>query len=183
MDFHRDIRILAALEDPNIARVLGMCSHEEPLCVIMEYLDHGDLNQFLRNHVPAEGTRTLALGVKTLSFNCLLYIAAQIASGMRYLETLNFVHRDLATRYVSNFLTLLKKIFFFIKSESFFRNCLIGKAYQVKISDFGTDNELYAADYYKVDGSLALPIRWMAWESIYLVINGFTSSLPRLIIE
>lgn len=50
-----------------------------------------------------------------------------------------------------------------------FRNCLIGKAYQVKISDFGTDNELYAGDYYKVDGSLALPIRWMAWESMYMV--------------
>ncbi|EEB18970.1 discoidin domain receptor, putative [Pediculus humanus corporis] len=145
LDFHRDIKILAALEDPNIARVLGICSHEEPLCVIMEYLDHGDLNQFLRNHVPTDGGRTLTLGVKTLSFNCLLYIATQIASGMRYLETLNFVHRDLATR-----------------------NCLIGKAYQVKISDFGTDNELYAGDYYKVDGSLALPIRWMAWESMYM---------------
>lgn len=42
----------------------------------------------------------------------------------------------------------------------------------MKISDFGTDNELYAADYYKVDGSLALPIRWMAWESICMVSTG-----------
>lgn len=53
-----------------------------------------------------------------------------------------------------------------------FRNCLVGKGYLVKISDFGTDNEIYAADYYKVDGSLALPVRWMAWESIYLVRNA-----------
>jgi len=66
LDFHRDVRILAALEDVNIARVLGMCSHEEPLCVVMEYLDHGDLNQFLKTHVPAEGARTLPVGVKTL---------------------------------------------------------------------------------------------------------------------
>ncbi|XP_071444352.1 discoidin domain-containing receptor 2-like [Hetaerina americana] len=152
-DFQREVRILAALEDPNIARVLGACAREEPLCVIMEYLDHGDLNQFLKTHVPAEGSAAKTLpppthhlaGVKTLSFNCLLYMAAQIASGMRYLETLNFVHRDLATR-----------------------NCLVGKAYQIKISDFGTENEVYSGDYYKVDGKMAIPIRWMAWESIFL---------------
>jgi hypothetical protein len=47
----------------------------------------------------------------------------------------------------------------------------VGKAYQIKISDFGTDNELYAADYYKVDGTMALPIRWMAWESIFQVCS------------
>lgn len=45
----------------------------------------------------------------------------------------------------------------------------MGKAYHIKISDFGTDNDLYADDYYKVDGGMALPVRWMAWESIYLV--------------
>lgn len=51
----------------------------------------------------------------------------------------------------------------------FFRNCLVGKAYHVKISDFGTDNELYAGDYYKVDETISLPLRWMAWESLSLV--------------
>lgn len=142
-DFYRDVRILAALEDHNIARVLGICTKDEPLCVVMEYLDHGDLCQFLKSHV-SENTNTILYGVKTLSFNCLLYMGAQIASGMRYLESLNFVHRDLATR-----------------------NCLVGKAYHIKICDFGTYNELYASDYYKVDGITPLPIRWMAWESVY----------------
>lgn len=100
-DFYRDVRILAALEDPNIARVLGICSDEEPLCVVMEYLDHGDLCQFLKTHVAADDNATLPYGVKSLSFNCLLYMGAQIASGMRYLESLNFVHRDIATRYLN----------------------------------------------------------------------------------
>nr|CAD7425483.1 unnamed protein product [Timema monikensis] len=66
LDFHRDVRILAALEDPNIARVLGMCITEERPFVVMEYLEHGDLNQFLKTHVPAEASRTHTLGVKTL---------------------------------------------------------------------------------------------------------------------
>ncbi|XP_050425447.1 discoidin domain-containing receptor 2-like [Adelges cooleyi] len=140
-----DVRILAGLEDQNIARVLGVCSIEQPLCVIMEYCEHGDLNQFLKMHVPADAARNLPSGVKTLSLQCLLYLATQIASGMRYLESLNFVHRDLAAR-----------------------NCLVGKAYKVKISDFGTDNELYTADYYKLDGKLGLPVRWMSWESAFL---------------
>ncbi|XP_053972079.1 discoidin domain-containing receptor 2-like [Hylaeus volcanicus] len=145
LDFQRDVRILAALEDRNIARVLGACCREEPYCLVMEYLEHGDLCQFLKTHITAEDAHSMPIGVKTLSFNCLIYMAAQIASGMRYLENLNFVHRDLATR-----------------------NCLVGKAYHIKISDFGTDNELYACDYYKVDGAVPLPIRWMAWESIFL---------------
>lgn len=38
----------------------------------------------------------------------------------------------------------------------------------MKISDFGTDNEAYASDYYKVDGRLPLPVRWAAWESVLL---------------
>ncbi|XP_054275627.1 discoidin domain-containing receptor 2-like [Macrosteles quadrilineatus] len=145
LDFQRDVRILSALEDPNLARVLGMCSQEEPLCVVMEYMDHGDLCQFLQNHALAEPSVVGIPGVKTLSYNCLLYMAAQIASGMRYLESLNFVHRDLATR-----------------------NCLVGKGYLIKISDFGTDNDLYTRDYYRVHGGMALPVRWMAWESIYM---------------
>jgi discoidin domain receptor family protein 2 len=45
----------------------------------------------------------------------------------------------------------------------------VGKAYKVKISDFGTDNESYSSDYYKLDGKIGLPIRWMAWESAFLV--------------
>ncbi|KAL3275329.1 hypothetical protein HHI36_020096 [Cryptolaemus montrouzieri] len=143
-DFYRDVRILAALEDPNIARVLGVCTQEDPMCVIFEYLDHGDLCQFLKTHVSSEHGNTNPYGAKSLSHSCLLYMGTQVASGMRYLESLNFVHRDLATR-----------------------NCLIGKAYQVKICDFGTYNEIYVNDYYKVDGNTPLPIRWMSWEAVF----------------
>ena len=88
----------------------------------------------------------LLLSAPVPSYPMLLHVAAQIASGMRYLATLNFVHRDLATR-----------------------NCLVGENFTIKIADFGMSRNLYAGDYYRVQGRAVLPIRWMAWECILMV--------------
>ncbi|XP_037082025.1 discoidin domain-containing receptor 2-like [Pollicipes pollicipes] len=141
-DFEREARTLARLQDPNIVRVLGLCTREEPLCVVVEYMEHGDLNQYLQQHV---AETALHASGKVLSYGSLIYMATQISSGMKYLESLNFVHRDLATR-----------------------NCLVGRGHMVKISDFGMSRGVYANDYYKIEGRTLLPIRWMAWEAIFL---------------
>ncbi|KAK7063184.1 BDNF/NT-3 growth factors receptor [Halocaridina rubra] len=81
--------------------------------------------------------------VKSLGKEDLLNMSVQIASGMEYLSSQHFVHRDLACR-----------------------NCLVGENLCVKISDFGMSRDVYTCDYYKVGGTRMLPVRWMAPESI-----------------
>ncbi|XP_008305468.1 discoidin domain-containing receptor 2 isoform X1 [Cynoglossus semilaevis] len=143
-DFLKEIKIMSRLKDPNIIRLLAVCIHSDPLCMITEYMENGDLNQFLSRHEP-EGQLALLSNAVTVSFSNLCYMATQIASGMKYLSSLNFVHRDLATR-----------------------NCLVGKKYTIKIADFGMSRNLYSGDYYRIQGRAVLPIRWMSWESILL---------------
>lgn len=62
-----------------------------------------------------------------LGLSQMLHIASQIASGMVYLASQHFVHRDLATR-----------------------NCLVGANLLVKIGDFGMSRDVYSTDYYRV---------------------------------
>ncbi|KAM9762290.1 discoidin domain-containing receptor 2 isoform 1-T1 [Menidia menidia] len=143
-DFLKEIKIMSRLKDPNIIRLLAVCIYSDPLCMITEYMENGDLNQFLSRHEP-EGQLALLSNAPTVSFSNLCYMATQIASGMKYLSSLNFVHRDLATR-----------------------NCLVGKNYTIKIADFGMSRNLYSGDYYRIQGRAVLPIRWMSWESILL---------------
>ncbi|KAF6364300.1 discoidin domain receptor tyrosine kinase 1 [Rhinolophus ferrumequinum] len=156
-DFLKEVKIMSRLKDPNIIRLLGVCVQDDPLCMITDYMENGDLNQFLSAHQledkAAEGVpgdEEAAQG-PTISYPMLLHVAAQIASGMRYLATLNFVHRDLATR-----------------------NCLVGENFTIKIADFGMSRNLYAGDYYRVQGRAVLPIRWMAWECI--LMGKFTTA-------
>lgn len=65
-DFHKEVKIMSKLKDPNIVLVLGVCTQEEPLCMIVEYMKFGDLNQFLRQHVPLESTIGKNPNVKSL---------------------------------------------------------------------------------------------------------------------
>jgi hypothetical protein len=64
-DFEHEARILTSLSDPNLVRVLGVCFSGEPICMICEYTERGDLCQFLQDHV-AETSLSKSPGVPTL---------------------------------------------------------------------------------------------------------------------
>ncbi|XP_051535726.1 discoidin domain-containing receptor 2 [Myxocyprinus asiaticus] len=143
-DFLKEIKIMSRLNNPNIIQLLCVCVSSDPLCMVTEYMENGDLNMFLSQR-EIESTLTYANNIPSVSIADLLHMSVQISSGMKYLASLNFVHRDLATR-----------------------NCLLDRHLTIKISDFGMSRNLYSSDYYRIQGRAVLPIRWMAWESILL---------------
>ncbi|XP_024917835.1 muscle, skeletal receptor tyrosine-protein kinase [Cynoglossus semilaevis] len=140
----------------------GGCAGGKPMCLMFEYMAHGDLNEFLRRRSPAQSVHTLSSAslsgrsftseaeAAPLSCTQMLSVSKQIAAGMAYLSERKFVHRDLATR-----------------------NCLVGEEMVVKIADFGLSRNIYSADYYKANENDAIPIRWMPPESIFY--NRYTS--------
>lgn len=50
-DFLKEVKILSRLKDPNIIRLLGVCVSSDPLCMVTEYMECGDLNQYLCQRV------------------------------------------------------------------------------------------------------------------------------------
>ncbi|KAG7277917.1 hypothetical protein CRUP_004696 [Coryphaenoides rupestris] len=160
-DFLKEVKILSRLKDPNIIRLLGVCVSSDPLCMVTEYMESGDLNQYLSQRALLDKSGP-SHNTPTISYPALIAMASQIASGMKFLASLNFVHRDLATR-----------------------NCLVGGERgeggeecggerPIKIADFGMSRNLYAGDYYRIQGRAVLPIRWMAWECI--LMGKFTTA-------
>ncbi|XP_066948830.1 tyrosine-protein kinase transmembrane receptor Ror-like [Macrobrachium rosenbergii] len=142
-DFMREVEIMSAFRHENILSLIGIVGTEPggTPWMVFEYMPYGDLAEVLRscnkqfyvNDPP----------VKSLGKEDLLNMSVQIASGMEYLSSQHFIHRDLACR-----------------------NCLVGENLTVKISDFGMSRDVYTCDYYKVGGTRMLPVRWMAPESI-----------------
>ena len=139
--FEREVNFMSKLNDKNVIRILGVCYEDAPF-IMMEYMEKGDLNQYLQKFKVLSTTDSEPQGQITTS--TLIHITTQIASAMKYLASHNFVHRDLATR-----------------------NCLVDPNYLVKISDFGMSRSLYESHYYRIHGRFALPVRWMSTECFY----------------
>jgi len=144
---------LAELSHANVVRLIGVCVRRSPICMIVEFMNAGDLTEYLRRcdrHCRAdERRRRLALsGAERVG------IAAQMAGAMAYISSRGLVHRDVATR---NFLV----------SESQSSTSSSATETSVKLSDFVLAVRVTSPDgVYRADSDEALPVRWLAPESL-----------------
>jgi len=87
-EFNKEVEVLKRLHHPNLVQVFGLVSVGEPLMLVMEFLEKGDLRDYVQEHG------------KDLTEDQMISICENIANGMQTLEELKVVHRDLAARNV-----------------------------------------------------------------------------------
>lgn len=144
LDFLSEAEAMKRFDHKNIVRLLGVCTKEEPVYTIMEFMLYGDLKTYLlaRRHLAKNQKSEES---EDISSKRLTNMALDVARGLSYLADLKFVHRDIASR-----------------------NCLINAQRNVKIGDFGMTRAMFDNDYYKFTRKGMLPVRWMSPESLSL---------------
>ena len=60
LDFEKEMEVMATLKHRNIVNLLGICTVSLPFYIIMEYMEHGQLNDYLTKFAPSR-VRTLIL--------------------------------------------------------------------------------------------------------------------------
>ena len=125
----QEIALVQKLRHPRLVQVYAACTIEEPVYIVMELMKLGSLLDYLRG----DGRR--------LKMPELVDMCAQIAEGMAYLESQNYIHRNLAAR-----------------------NVLVTDNLVCKVTDFHLARVI-DEDVYESHTGAKLPIKWTAPEA------------------
>ncbi|XP_058466436.1 tyrosine kinase receptor Cad96Ca [Malaya genurostris] len=144
-DLLSELQVLKSLEPHiNVVRLLGCCTEKDPIFVILEYVNMGKLQTFLRNSRVEKHYGNTHGKSKILTSGDLTSFIYQVARGMDFLTSRGIIHRDLAAR-----------------------NILITEDHTCKVADFGFARDIVTSKVYERKSEGRLPIRWMATESLY----------------
>jgi len=77
----------------NIVKLLGVCTKDEPVYTVMEFMLYGDVKTFLQNRRHLVNGRRLGDETNDVSNKRLTSIALDIARGLTYLHSMKYVHR------------------------------------------------------------------------------------------
>ena len=127
----QELQIMKKLHHKHIIQLYGVCTEGDPVYIVTEFMKNGSLLDYLQK---GEG--------RHLKLPELINIAAQVASGMVYLEEQHLIHRSLAAQ-----------------------NVLVGEGNSVKIANFRMAR-LTIDDEYISELGEKLRIKWTAPEAL-----------------
>lgn len=127
--FLEEAQIMKKLRHDKLVQLYAVVS-EEPIYIVTEYMSQGSLLDYIKEK---EG--------RSLKLPQLVDMSAQIASGMAYIERMNYIHRDLRAA-----------------------NILVGNNLICKIADFGLARLIEDNEYTARQGA-KFPIKWTAPEA------------------
>ncbi|KAM9247506.1 cytoplasmic tyrosine-protein kinase BMX [Leptosomus discolor] len=127
-EFIEEAQTMMKLNHPKLVRLYGVCSKSYPIYLVTEYMPNGSLLDYLRSYG------------KELQPLQLLEICYDVCDAMAFLESCQFIHRDLSAR-----------------------NCLVDSNLTVKVSDFGMTRYVLD-DLYISSLGTKFPVKWSAPE-------------------
>ncbi|CAL4166235.1 unnamed protein product, partial [Meganyctiphanes norvegica] len=129
-EFLSESKVMKKLHHKHLIQLIGVCTLEEPLYIITKFMSNGTLLEYIRERKDTESP---------LEFQVQVDIAAQVASGMAFIEINRYIHRDLAAK-----------------------NILVGENNKVKIAKSGLS--ILSSDVSTPATQFKFPIRWAAPE-------------------